>query len=487
MSRVLKNIVNGKWVPSKKHMDIANVLTGQINHKVPITSSNELIPFIESINAVPKSGLHNPFKQPERYQMLGRVCFNTAHALHETKIQQQIIDEIITVTGKTEEQAQGELQVTRAFLENFSGDQVRFLAKGFTTPGDHLGQLANGFRWPYGSVAIISPFNFPLEIPLLQLMGALFMGNKPLLKVDSRVSLVMDTILKLMHANGLPEEDVDFIHCDGETMQTLLLNSQLRMTQFTGSSKVAELLSKQLSGKIRIEGGGFDWKIIGNCKGLDHETVCKVCTKDAYSFSGQKCSAQSMVFLDDSWDVNRFKEKLKGLAYKETMGPILTLTSDEMIEHVNKLLTIEGAELWFGNKKMDKDSIPDHLGFIEPTAVYIPIKEINESTIELVTKEIFGPVQVITRYEDIDDVIKICEQIKENLTAAVVSNDPIFVNYVLGNTVNGTTYVGEKARTTGAPQNHWFGPCGDPRSAGIGSPESIIQTWSCHREIIKDE
>ena len=119
--------------------------------------------------------------------------------------------------------------------------------------------------------------------------------------------------------------------------------------------------------------------------------------------------------------------------------------------------------------------------------MYIPIKEINESTIELVTKEIFGPVQVITRYEDIDDVIKICEQIKENLTAAVVSNDPIFVNYVLGNTVNGTTYVGEKARTTGAPQNHWFGPCGDPRSAGIGSPESIIQTWSCHREIIKDE
>ena len=276
MSRVLKNIVNGKWVPSKKHMEIANVLTGQINHKVPVTSTNELIPFIESINAVPKSGLHNPFKQPERYQMLGRVCFNTAHALHEKEIQQQIIDEIITVTGKTEEQAQGELIVTRAFLENFSGDQVRFLAKGFTTPGDHLGQLANGFRWPYGSVAIISPFNFPLEIPLLQLMGALFMGNKPLLKVDSRVSLVMDTILTLMHANGLPEEDVDFIHCDGETMQTLLLNSQLRMTQFTGSSKVAELLSKQLIGKIRIEGEGIDWKIIGNCKGLDHETVCKV-------------------------------------------------------------------------------------------------------------------------------------------------------------------------------------------------------------------
>jgi 1-pyrroline-5-carboxylate dehydrogenase len=44
-----------------------------------------------------------------------------------------------------------------------------------------------------------------------------------------------------------------------------------------------------------------------------------------------------------------------------------------------------------------------------------------------------------------------------------------------------------RARTTAAPQNHWFGPCGDPRAAGIASPESIINTWSGHREIIMDQ
>jgi 1-pyrroline-5-carboxylate dehydrogenase len=43
-----------------------------------------------------------------------------------------------------------------------------------------------------------------------------------------------------------------------------------------------------------------------------------------------------------------------------------------------------------------------------------------------------------------------------------------------------------RARTTGAPQNHWFGPSGDPRGAGIGTPEAIITTWSAHREIIHD-
>lgn len=79
-----------------------------------------------------------------------------------------------------------------------------------------------------------------------------------------------------------------------------------------------------------------------------------------------------------------------------------------------------------------------------------------------------------------------CESMSHHLTAAVVSNDISFLQLVLGHTVNGTTYAGLRARTTGAPQNHWFGPAGDPRAAGIGTPEAIRLVWSCHREIIHD-
>jgi 1-pyrroline-5-carboxylate dehydrogenase len=50
-----------------------------------------------------------------------------------------------------------------------------------------MGQTSTGLRWPFGPVAVIAPFNFPLEIPALQLMGALYMGNKPLLHVDQKV------------------------------------------------------------------------------------------------------------------------------------------------------------------------------------------------------------------------------------------------------------------------------------------------------------
>ncbi|ONK54739.1 uncharacterized protein A4U43_UnF12120, partial [Asparagus officinalis] len=106
----------------------------------------------------------------------------------EIKVEKFFSRLIQRVSPKSYTQALGEVQVTRKFLENFSGDQVRFLARSFAVPGNHLGQQSNGYRWPYGPVAIITPFNFPLEIPLLQLMGALYMGNKPVLKVDSKVN-----------------------------------------------------------------------------------------------------------------------------------------------------------------------------------------------------------------------------------------------------------------------------------------------------------
>lgn len=111
--------------------------------------------------------------------------------------------------------------VTRNFLDNFGGDNVRFLLQGFQVPGDHLGQTSGGYRFPFGPVNIIAPFNFPLEIPVLQLLGALMSGNKVLLKADNRVAVVMEQFIRLLIESGMPPSDVDFINCDGPTMEHL--------------------------------------------------------------------------------------------------------------------------------------------------------------------------------------------------------------------------------------------------------------------------
>lgn len=90
---------------------------------------------------------------------------------------------------------------------------------------------------------------------------------------------------------------------------------------------------------------------------------------------------------------------------------------------------------------------------------------------DLCSQELFGPFQIIVQYgdKDVDTVIQCCNRFSHHLTAGVVSNDVLFLDRVLGQTVNGVTYSGIRGRTTGAPQNHWFGPCGDPRGAGIGT------------------
>jgi len=172
-----------------------------------------------------------------------------------------------------------------------------------------------------------------------------------------------------------------------------------------------------------------------------------------------------------------------------TVGPILTHTTENILAHVDRLLQIPGAHIICGGKKLDNHKIPDVYGAVDPTAVFVPLAEmLKTENFDACTTELFAPFQVVTEYNDstLDNVLEACERMSHHLTAAVVSNDTEFQYKVLANTVNGTTYAGRRARTTGAPQNHWFGPAGDSRGAGIGTAEAIKMVWSCHREIIDD-
>ncbi|XVF09126.1 hypothetical protein REPUB_Repub07fG0064300 [Reevesia pubescens] len=394
------NLVQGKWTGSAAWNTLVDPLNGEPFIKVAKVNETGIQPFVESLSKCPKHGLHNPFKSPERYLLYGEISAKAARMLSLPK--------------------------------------VRFLARSFAVPGNHIGQQSHGYCWPYGPVAIITPFNFPLEIPVLQLMGALYMGNKPVLKVDSKVSIVMEQMMRLLHHCGLLAEDVDFINSDGKTMNKLLMKANPRMTLFTGSSRVAEKLAVDLKGRVKLEDAGFDWKILGpNVEEVD--------------YVAWNSSTSSLI------------SKIKDLAERRklsdlTIGPVLTVTTEAMLEHKKKLLQISGS------------------------------KNLKEANYELVTKEIFGAFQIITDYkkDQLPMVLDALERMHAHLTAAVVSNDLIFLQDLIGNTVNGTTYAGLRARTTGAPQNHWFGPAGDPRGAGIGTPEAIKLVWSCHREIIYD-
>ena len=494
-----KNLVGGEWVEAASQHSVIDPLNGEAFLHVPDTSEGEIGAYVERMRSCPRTGLHNPIKNPERYSMLGEVMANGARELHKPDVKEYFSRLIQRVVPKSWAQCQGEPTVVRKWMENYSCDQVRYLARGFSVPGDHGGQTTTGIRMPFGGVAVITPFNFPLEIPALQTCSALFMGNQPLCKVDWKVAIVMEQFVRMLIDAGLPAADLDYIYCDGPVMNQLLVEGDCRMTLFTGSQAVAEKLTADLHGKVKLEDAGFDWKILGPdapaAGSTDFDFVAWQSDQDAYAFSGQKCSAQSMLIAHANWIDRGILPQLESLATKRslknlTIGPVLTWSTERILSHVRRCLEVPGSKLLFGGKALEGHAIPECYGAVEPTAVYVPLKAMleDDATFALATTELFGPFQVVTSFEDgqLPQVLTLLNRMSNHLTAGVVSNDHTFVDQVLGNTVNGTTYAGIRARTTAAPQQHWFGPSGDPRSAGIHTPEAIKLCWSSHREIIYD-
>jgi 1-pyrroline-5-carboxylate dehydrogenase len=338
----VQNLLAGKWMKgSVVRDDIVDPMNGDAFLQVPDTRDHD--GYVRSLRRCPKTGLHNPLKNPERYVMLGGVCARAGALLAQKDVEDYFTKLIQRVMPKSWQQCQGEVTVTRVFLQNFSGDGVRFLARGFSNPGDHGGQESRGYRWPFGPVAVIAPFNFPLEIPALQVMGALFMGNRPLVKVDSKVSAVFEQFLRMLIHCGLPASDVDLIHCRGSEMGKLLsaARGDLKLVQFTGSSQVAERIANQFNGAVRLEDAGFDWKVIGPdfARGwLDY--VAWQCDQDAYNATGQKCSAQSILFVHRNWS-GELLPRLERLAARRklddlTLGPVLSWTTEQMLSRVRR-------------------------------------------------------------------------------------------------------------------------------------------------------
>jgi len=489
-----KNLCGGVWSDAAKQHGVTDPLIGGTFALVPDTTVAEAEPFAERMRSCPRSGVHNPIKNVGRYLMLGEVMVKGAQELGKPEVAEFFTQLIHRLVPKSLPQCAGEPTVTRKWMENYGSDQVRYLARSFGVPGDYPGQTTVGMRMPFGGVSVITPFNFPLEICALQACSALFMGNRPTVHVDRRVAICMEQFIRMLHHVGLPKEDMDYLYSEGPVMNHVMVEGNSRMCLFTGSQAVAEKLTLDLRGRVKLEDAGFDWKILGPDPS-EVEYVVWQSDQDAYGASGQKCSAQSMLIAHENWMELGIVEKLAAQAAKRnldelTIGPILTWSTPRILAHIERCLALPGAKLAFGGKPLEGHAIPAEYGAVEPTAVFIPLETIltNDEAFAAATIELFGPFQVITSFAEgeLDKVLTLVNRVENHLTAGVVSNNQHFIDEVLGNSINGTIYAGIRARTTAAPQQMWFGPSGDPRSGGIHTPEAIKLVWSSHREIMYD-
>ena len=145
-------------------------------------------------------------------------------------------------------------------------------------------------------------------------------------------------------------------------MEYVLDNANFGVTQFTGSSRVAEHLAAKLKGRVRIEDAGFDWKVLGPDV-VNPDYVAWQSDQDAYAASGQKCSAQSILFAHNNWVKAGILDKIKNIAAKRklddlSVGPVITWNNKRIKEHQDKVLAIPGAKLLFGGKALTNHKIP---------------------------------------------------------------------------------------------------------------------------------
>lgn len=156
------NILDGKVVTYKKTVPIVDPLNGETFINVSTPEGKELDSFAESQKKIPIYGLHNPIRNVGRYNMYGDIFFRIAAEMRKPEIQDFFVKLIQRVMPKSTPQVTGEVVVTRKFFENFVGDNPRFMMSSFNVAGDHDGQTSSGYRWPFGNVCCITPFNFPI-------------------------------------------------------------------------------------------------------------------------------------------------------------------------------------------------------------------------------------------------------------------------------------------------------------------------------------
>jgi 1-pyrroline-5-carboxylate dehydrogenase len=129
----------------------------------------------------------------------------------------------------------------------------------------------------------------------------------------------------------------------------------------------------------------------------DVDYIAWQCDQDAYASIGQKCSAQSIMFMHENWKDTGLLEKMKANASKRSLedftnGPVITQTTKNILDHVDRLLRVPGASLVFGGKPLENHKIPEKHGAAEPTAVYVPLEQtIKDEHFGVCSTEILPP------------------------------------------------------------------------------------------------
>lgn len=325
---------------------------------------------------------------------------------------------------------------------------------------------------PYGQVLILSPWNFPLQLSFMPLIGALAAGNCVVLKASRQVPNTTSVMEKIL--GNFPKELISMINGD-HTVSEYLLNYNFDYIFFTGSCKtgkyVMEKASKNLT-PLTLELGGKNPCVVTADAKLDF--AAKRIAWGKFMNAGQTCICPDYLLID-----KKIKEKFLDLL----IGEVKAFYGEEVREsnhfariinqqNVSRLSSLmqSGQIVWGG-----KFDLADC--YVSPTI----IKDVTPDD-PIMQEEIFGPVLPVIDFENFEDVYRIIEKNPKPLAAYIFTRNNKLAKEFLQNTQSGSAAINDTVIQIASP----YLPYGGVDSSGMGRyhGKKSFETFSNMRSVI---
>jgi acyl-CoA reductase-like NAD-dependent aldehyde dehydrogenase len=389
---------------------------------------------------------------------------NAAAGVLEARVE-QVAQDMTLEMGKPLRESRGEAGRASQIL--------RFAAsEAFRSVGEHFEQAATGAqvstrRRPVGVVALITPWNFPLAIPVWKLAPALIYGNTVVLKLAYEAPLTGLHIAEAFAEAGLPAGVLNVLTGRGSTVGAALVRDpRVRAISFTGSVATGTSVrdeATKLGKRVQLELGGHNPLIVMGDADLDRAVEASYA--GAFWSAGQKCTATRRIYVQDEV-YDTFREKLlaridRGKVGDPTdpdteVGPIVSEKQfDEIMDAIARGKK-DGGTVAAGGERADENA------WLIPPTVFEGVSD----KAFLSCEEVFGPVTSLYRFKTLDEAMERANDSEFGLSAAIFTSGLAAATRFGNEAQAGLLHV--NSQTAGADVHV---PFGGIKSSGFGPHE----------------
>ncbi|MBF97300.1 MAG: putative 3-oxopropanoate dehydrogenase [Alphaproteobacteria bacterium MarineAlpha9_Bin4] len=404
--KIIKHYIEGKeYEGGERTGDIFNPATGEIISKVQLGDSNVVKKAVDvSLKALEGWQNTTPAKR-------AGIMFNYKKLLEENV---SIIAELVSKEhGKTIDDAKGSLQRGLEVVEYACS--IPNLLKGEFSSQVGTGIDTFSMKQPLGICVGITPFNFPVMIPLWMFPLATACGNAFILKPSERDPSSSLKLVELFEEAGAPKGLVNVINGDKEVVDALIENNNISSVSFVGSSNVAAYIyEKSASFNKRVQALGSAKNHMVVMPDADIEQASDALIGAAYGSAGERCMAISVaVAVGNAADrlidsITPKINKIKVGPYNDKLSEMGPVVSKQALERIQSLIASgveEGANLLIDGRDIKLQGYEN--GYFVGPCLFDKVK----TNMNIYKEEIFGPVLSVVRADNYDQALKI---VKDN-------------------------------------------------------------------------